>query len=93
MRSARFRASSTRWRYAIAESRAGEASDGAPARLVLFEPGITWSDTGQGAPTDFARDSQVVYSPHLYQGGLNSLPLDASAFQQRGEAERSQQLP
>ena len=82
MRSARFRASSTRWRYAIAESRAGEASAGAPARLVLFEPGITWSDTGQGAPPDFARDSQVVYSPHIYQGGLNSLPLDESSFQQ-----------
>jgi len=72
---------------AVVQIRAGEASVGAPARLVLFEPGITWSDTGQGAPPDFARDSQVVYSPHLYQGGLNSLPLDATAFQQaRDEA-------
>ena len=72
---------------AIVQIRAGEASVGAPARLVLFEPAITWSDTGQGAPPDFARDSQVVYAPHLYQGGLNSLPLDASSFQQaRDEA-------
>jgi endoglycosylceramidase len=72
---------------AIAEIRAGEASVGAPARLVLFEPGITWADFGQGAPPDFAHDDQVVYSPHIYQGGLNALPLDASVFQQaRDEA-------
>ena len=72
---------------AVVQIRAGEASVGAPARLVFFEPGITWSDTGQGAPPDFAHDDQVVYAPHIYQGGLNSLPLDATVFQQaRDEA-------
>ena len=66
---------------AIPAIRAGEASVGAPPRLVLFEPGITWASTGRGAPKPFAHDDQVVYSPHIYQGGLDSQPLDANVFQ------------
>jgi len=72
---------------AIAEIRAGEALVGAPRRLVLFEPGITWAATGRGATKDFAHDDQVVYAPHIYQGGLDAQVLDASVFQKaRSEA-------
>jgi endoglycosylceramidase len=72
---------------AIAEIRAGEAAAGAPRRLVFFEPAITWADFGEGAPPDFPRDDQIVYSPHVYQGGINALPLDRAPFERaRAEA-------
>ena len=67
---------------AVAAVRAGEASVGAPRRLIFFEPSITWSDYGFGAPLPFTDDDQIVYSPHIYQGGINSLPLGEAAFQQ-----------
>ena len=72
---------------ALAEIRAGEASVGAPTRLVFFEPGITWADFGPGAPPDFPHDDQIVYAPHIYQGGLNATPLDEQPFERaRAEA-------
>ncbi len=55
---------------------------GAPRRLIFFEPSIIWSDYGFGAPLPFTDDDQIVYSPHIYQGGINSLPLGEAAFQQ-----------
>ncbi len=72
---------------ALAEIRAGEAAAGAPRRLVFFEPSITWAGFGIGAPPPFAHDDQVVYSPHIYQGGLDDQPLSRDFFQQaRDEA-------
>ncbi len=65
----------------LAEIRAGEAAAGAPRRMVFFEPGITWADFGPGAPPDFEHDDQIVYAPHLYQGGLNATPLDEEPFE------------
>ena len=64
----------------IVEIRAAEASVGAPRRLVFFEPGISWADFGPGAPPDFEHDDQIVYAPHIYQGGLNSTPLTEEPF-------------
>ncbi len=72
---------------ALQAVRAGEAEAGAPRRLVLLEPAITWADFGFGAPLPFPYDDQVVYAPHLYQGGISATPLSAAAFQQaRDEA-------
>lgn len=71
---------------AIAAIRAGEAAAGAPRRMVFFEPAITWHDIGAGAPPDFEHDDQIVYSPHIYQGGLNSTPLTEEPFE-RAHAE------
>jgi endoglycosylceramidase len=60
---------------AIAAIRAGEVDAGSPSRLVFFEPSAIWNLIGTGAPPDFARDRDVVYAPHLYQGGLDSQPI------------------
>ena len=64
----------------IAEIRQAEATAHAPRRLVFFEPGITWADFGPGSPPDFARDDQIVYAPHLYQGGISPTPLGPEVF-------------
>jgi endoglycosylceramidase len=67
---------------AIEEIRAGEADAGAPRRLVFIEPSISWAgnETFPVLPP-FARDDQIVYAPHLYQGGLDPGPLSAAAFE------------
>jgi endoglycosylceramidase len=65
----------------IVEIRKAEAAAGAPRRLVVFEPGITWADFGPGAPPDFARDDQIVYAPHTYQGGISATPLGPEVFE------------
>lgn len=71
----------------IAEIRAGEARAGAPRRLVFFEPSPLWATFGIGAPAPFPSDDQIVYSPHIYQGGLDDQPLDAAVFERaRSEA-------
>jgi endoglycosylceramidase len=49
--------------------------------MVFFEPGITWADFGPGAPPDFEHDDQIVYAPHIYQGGLNATPLTEEPFE------------
>ena len=64
---------------AIVAIRAGESAGGSPPRLVLFEPSAAWAVLGLGATPDFARDRDVVYAPHLYQGGLDDQAL-APAF-------------
>jgi len=66
---------------AIAAIRAAEATVGAPPRLVFFEPSATWSGFGAGDPPPFAADDQIVYAPHLYQGGIDPGPLDESVFE------------
>ena len=65
----------------ITEIRAAEAAAGAPRRLVFFEPAITWQDFGPGAPPAFAHDDQVVYAPHVYQGGISPVPLGPEVFE------------
>ena len=41
-----------------------------------------------GAPPDFARDRDIVYAPHLYQGGLDDKPLEPAFAMARDEAKR-----
>jgi endoglycosylceramidase len=82
-----FEAMSQLYAEALAEIRVAEASVGAPRRLVFFEPSILWADFGVGAPPPFAHDGQIVYAPHLYQGGINSVPLTREVFEDaRSEA-------
>lgn len=64
---------------AVPAIRAGEAAAGAPHRLVFFEPSIAWGAM-PAAPAPFTDDTQIVYAPHVYQGGLDSTPLDATPF-------------
>jgi endoglycosylceramidase len=66
---------------AIAAIRAAETAAGAPHRLVFFEPSITWAGLGGGAIPPFPSDDQIVYAPHVYQGGLDAQPLDAAVFE------------
>jgi endoglycosylceramidase len=71
----------------LAHIRRAEASVGAPRRLVFFEPSAVWSDLGTPALVPFTDDDQVVYAPHLYQGGIGPRPLSEAPFQQaRDEA-------
>ncbi len=73
---------------AIQGIRAGESDAGAPRRLVFLEPSISWAGN-ESFPVlpPFARDDQIVYAPHLYQGGLDPGPLEAGAFERaRSEA-------
>jgi endoglycosylceramidase len=51
--------------------RAAEESVGAPRRLFFFEPSIAWGVVGLPAPPSFDHDDQVVYAPHIYQGGIH----------------------
>jgi len=55
----------------LVEMRAAEASVGAPKRLFFFEPSIAWNGIGFPAPPPFDHDDQVVYAPHIYQGGID----------------------
>ncbi|HSQ00903.1 MAG TPA: cellulase family glycosylhydrolase [Candidatus Dormibacteraeota bacterium] len=73
---------------AIVAIRAGERDAGSPTRLVLFEPSAVWALLGVGAPADFARDRDVVYAPHLYQGGLDTQALAPAFAKARDEAKR-----
>ena len=56
---------------ALEAMRAAEAEVGAPKRLFFFEPSITWAALDLPGPPPFEHDDQVVYSPHIYQGGIN----------------------
>ncbi len=72
---------------ALAAVRAGEKRTNSPTRLMLFEPSPDWAETPFAVLPTFEHDTQVVYSPHIYQGGITSGPLLESAFQQaRDEA-------
>lgn len=41
---------------------------------------IAWGSL-PSAPPPFTEDSQIAYAPHLYRGGLDSNPLDATPFE------------
>lgn len=71
---------------AVPVVRAAEARAGAPPRLVLFEPSILWADFGFGAPLPFTDDDQIVYAPHLYQGGLSGTLSEVPFDKARAEA-------
>lgn len=69
---------------ALAAIRAGEESADSPTRLMLFEPGNDWAFVPTLAVRPiFAHDGQVVYSPHIYQGGITAGggDIDESDFQ------------
>ena len=66
---------------AVPVIRGAERRVGAARRLILFEPSALWSETGSGAPPDFARDRDVVYSPHIYTGAFDDGPITAQAFE------------
>jgi endoglycosylceramidase len=73
---------------ALREIRAAEAAAGAPPHLLFFEPSALWSAFGSGAPPDFERDRDVVYSPHIYTGGFNGGPITEPAFQTAADEAR-----
>jgi endoglycosylceramidase len=66
---------------AVRAIRPAEHRAGAGRRLILFEPSALWSETGSGAPPDFARDRDVVYAPHIYAGVFSDGTLSAQAFE------------
>jgi endoglycosylceramidase len=71
---------------ALAAIRSAEHAVGAPHRLVFFEPSALWATFGLTLLQPFTDDTQVVYAPHLYQGGIGG-QLSAAPFQQaRAEA-------
>lgn len=59
---------------------AEEAADGAFGHLVLVEPSIIWSGTGEGRPADLPDDPDLVYAPHLYEGGFDGSEITEDAF-------------
>jgi endoglycosylceramidase len=65
---------------AFAEIRAAEDAAVHPHRMLFFEPSIAWGLLPGEVPP-FPNDGQIVYAPHIYQGGLDSTPLDATPFE------------
>ena len=61
---------------ALRAQRAAEQEVGAPKRLFFFEPTIAWHAVGFPPPLPFEHDDQVVYSPHLYQEGIDPGKLE-----------------
>jgi len=51
----------------------------------VFEPSAGWI-LGYPAPLPFDQDDQVVYSPHLYQGGISGGTLEAGFARAAQEA-------
>jgi endoglycosylceramidase len=71
---------------ALGAIRGAEDAAGAPPRLVFFEPSALWATLGLTLLQKFTDDTQVVYAPHLYQGGIGG-QLSAAPFEQaRSEA-------
>ena len=62
----------------------------APHRLFFFEPSPDWSVSPDLAVLPwFAHEGQVVYAPHIYQGGISPGDLDAYDFEQALDDARS----
>ncbi len=61
---------------ALHAMRKAELEVGAPRRLFFFEPTIAWQAVNFPAPPPFDHDDQVVYSPHIYQGGIDPGTLE-----------------
>ena len=72
---------------ALAAMRQAEEAIGAPRRLFLFEPSAGWL-LGFPAPPPFEHDDQVVYSPHIYQGGISGGTLESGFARAADEASR-----
>ena len=73
---------------AIDAIRAAEDAAGAPHRIVFFEPSIAWG-ASPATPDPFTDDDQIAYAPHIYQGGLDSIPLDSTPFE-RAQSESAE---
>lgn len=70
---------------ALAAIRAGENKAGSPTRLMLFEPSPDWAQWPGALRPRFEHDGQVVYSPHIYQGGIVDQPLTEADFRRARE--------
>jgi endoglycosylceramidase len=51
------------------------------SHLVVFEPSALWSDFGTGNVPAFAHDANVVFSPHIYRGGISGGPIQHADFE------------
>lgn len=71
---------------ALAAMRAAEVAVGAPKRLFFFEPSIGWAAIGLPGPPSFEHDDQVVYSPHIYQEGIDAGTLEDAFARAADEA-------
>lgn len=65
--------------------REGEREANSPNRLVFFEPSPDWAQWPGALRPRFEHDGQVVYSPHIYQGGIVDQPLDEANFRRARE--------
>jgi endoglycosylceramidase len=61
---------------ALRAMREAETEVGAPRRLFFFESSIAWNALGFPPPPPFEHDDQVVFSPHIYQGGIDPGTLE-----------------
>lgn len=66
---------------ALGAIREGESKAGSPNRMMLFEPSPDWAQWPGAVRPRFQHDGQVVYSPHIYQGGIVDQPLAEADFQ------------
>ena len=73
---------------ALVAMRAAEGAVGAPKRLFFFEPSILWAGAGLPGPPPFEHDDQVVYSPHIYQGGIDPGTVEEGFARAADEAVR-----
>ena len=73
---------------ALRAMRAAEVAVGAPKRLFFFEPSIAWQAIGLPGPPSFDHDDQVVYSPHIYQEGIDAGTLEEGFAKAADEAVR-----
>ena len=73
---------------ALEAMRAAEAEIGVPKRLFFFEPSIAWAALGLAGPAPFDHDDHVVYSPHIYQGGIDDGMLEEGFAKAADEAVR-----
>lgn len=73
---------------ALGAMRAAEVDAGAPRRLFFFEPSVAWAGVGLPGPPSFDHDDDVVYSPHIYQGGIDSGMLEDGFVRAADEAIR-----
>lgn len=70
---------------ALKAMREAEQDIGAPKRLFFFEPTIAWHAVGFPPPLPFEHGDQVVYSPHLYQEGIDPGKLEDAFARAAGE--------
>ena len=67
---------------ALQAIRQGEEEAAAPKRMMFFEPSPDWATSPNlSILPDFEYDDQVVYAPHIYQGGITPNPLSENDFQ------------